>query len=51
MEYKDINESWEKYKETIREPFADLKLIEKVLLKGTIINVGIVKVMLSLEKL
>lgn len=34
MEYKGIVEAWEEYKSQIREPFADLRQLEKVFMAG-----------------
>jgi hypothetical protein len=34
MEYKGIVEAWEEYKSQIREPFADLRQLERVFMEG-----------------
>lgn len=34
MEYTSINEAWEEYKSQIREPFADLRQLERVFRDG-----------------
>ena len=36
MEYANINEAWEEYKSQIREPFANLKQLERVFRDGYI---------------